>query len=50
MQGDLTQRLFALTYFPKTAGDFPTILIRTPYGRGKEVALWGGYALSELPA
>jgi putative CocE/NonD family hydrolase len=29
---------------------FPTILIRTPYGRGKEVALAGGYALSELPA
>jgi putative CocE/NonD family hydrolase len=29
---------------------FPTILIRTPYGRGKEVALGGGYALSELPA
>jgi putative CocE/NonD family hydrolase len=37
-------------YFPKTAGDFPTILIRTPYGRGKELALWGGYALGELPA
>jgi putative CocE/NonD family hydrolase len=43
-------RLFTDHYFPKTAGDFPTILIRTPYGRGKEIALWGGYALGELPA
>ena len=34
----------------RTGGDFPTILIRTPYGRGKEIALGGGYALSELPA
>ncbi|MFQ5595635.1 MAG: CocE/NonD family hydrolase [Anaerolineae bacterium] len=37
-------------YAPRSAGHFPIILIRTPYGRGKEVALWGGYALSELPA
>jgi len=43
-------RLLADHYFPKATGDFPAILIRTPYGRGKEVALWGGYALSELPA
>jgi len=42
--------LLADHYFPKATGDFPAILIRTPYGRGKEVALWGGYALSELPA
>ena len=41
-------------YFPKSpggdGGDFPTILIRTPYGRGKEVALGNGYPLAELPA
>jgi putative CocE/NonD family hydrolase len=43
-------RLLTDHYFPTAAGEFPTILIRTPYGRGKEVALWGGYALSELPA
>jgi len=43
-------RLFTDHYFPKSPGDFPTILIRTPYGRGKELALWGSYALGELPA
>ena len=43
-------RLLADHYFPRATGDFPAILIRTPYGRGREVALWGGYALSELPA
>jgi putative CocE/NonD family hydrolase len=43
-------RLLTDHFFPKAAGDFPAILIRTPYGRGKEVALWGGYALGELPA
>ena len=32
-------RLFTDHYFPNVAGDFPTILIRTPYGRGKEVGL-----------
>ncbi len=42
-------RLFTDHYFPKAAGDFPTILIRTPYGRGKEVALGGGFGLGELP-
>jgi putative CocE/NonD family hydrolase len=42
--------LYADHYFPKAGGEFPTVLIRTPYGRGKEVALFGGYALSELPA
>jgi len=36
--------------FGRPDGNFPTILIRTPYGRGREVALGGGYALSELPA
>jgi putative CocE/NonD family hydrolase len=43
-------RLYTDHYFPRAAGAWPTILIRTPYGRGKEVALAGGYALSELPA
>lgn len=43
-------RLFTDHYYPKALGEFPTILIRTPYGRGKEVALFGGYALAELPA
>jgi putative CocE/NonD family hydrolase len=37
-------------YAPKAAGDMPTVLIRTPYGRGKEVTLGNGYALGELPA
>jgi putative CocE/NonD family hydrolase len=37
-------------YAPEAEGEFPTILIRTPYGRGKELDLWGGYALAELPA
>ena len=35
---------------PKAAADFPAILIRTPYGRGKEVPLWAGYTLGELQA
>jgi putative CocE/NonD family hydrolase len=43
-------RLLTDHFFPRAAGDFPAILIRTPYGRGKEVALWGGYVLGELPA
>jgi len=43
-------RLFTDHYYPQAAGDFPTVLIRTPYGRGKELALWGGYGLGELPA
>jgi putative CocE/NonD family hydrolase len=47
-------RLFTDHYFPKTAGqgfvDVPTILIRTPYGRGKEAGLANGYPLAELPA
>jgi putative CocE/NonD family hydrolase len=43
-------RLFADHYFPRAAGDFPTILLRTPYGRGREVGLGNGYALAELPA
>jgi putative CocE/NonD family hydrolase len=43
-------RLLTDHYFPKASGSFPTILIRTPYGRGKEVALGNGYALGELPA
>lgn len=36
-------------YWPKAEGDFPTILIRTPYGRGREVFLFGGYPMAELP-
>ncbi|MFN2289873.1 MAG: CocE/NonD family hydrolase [Anaerolineae bacterium] len=43
-------QLLADHYAPRASGEFPTILIRTPYGRGKEVALGGGYALAELPA
>jgi putative CocE/NonD family hydrolase len=43
-------RLFTDHYFPQASAEFPTVLIRTPYGRGQEVALWGGYALAELPA
>ena len=43
-------RLFTDHFAPKATGDFPTILIRTPYGRGREVALGGGYGLGELPA
>jgi putative CocE/NonD family hydrolase len=43
-------QLFTDHYLPKTTGHFPTILIRTPYGRGKEAALGNGYALGELPA
>jgi putative CocE/NonD family hydrolase len=42
-------RLYADHYWPRAAGEWPTILIRTPYGRGKEVALGGGLALAELP-
>lgn len=37
-------------YFPRAAGSFPTILIRTPYGRGNEAGLGNGYPLAELPA
>jgi hypothetical protein len=37
-------------YSPRVAGSFPTILIRTPYGRGKEAGLGNGYPLAELPA
>ncbi len=43
-------RLLADHYSPKAAGDYPTVLIRTPYGRGREVALGNGYAMAELPA
>jgi putative CocE/NonD family hydrolase len=43
-------RLFSDHYAPRIAGESATILIRTPYGRGKEVFLGGGYALAELPA
>jgi putative CocE/NonD family hydrolase len=43
-------RLFTDHYIPKAAGDFPTILIRTPYGRGREAVLGSGYPLGELPA
>lgn len=37
-------------YWPKAKGDFPTVLIRTPYGRGHEVFLFGGFPMGELPA
>ncbi len=43
-------RLFSDHYYPKAAGEFPTIFIRLPYGRGKEAALWGGYPMGEMPA
>lgn len=43
-------QLFTDHYFPKVAGDFPTILMRTPYGWGREAALGSGYPLAELPA
>ena len=43
-------RLLTDHYWPKAEGHYPTILIRTPYGRGKEVFLFGGYPLGELPA
>ena len=37
-------------YAPKAAGSFPTVLIRTPYGRGQEAGLGNGYPLAEMPA
>ncbi len=43
-------RLYTDHYYPNGEGPFPTILIRTPYGRGQEAALFGGYPLSEMPA
>lgn len=43
-------RLFADHYGPRAAGVFPTILIRTPYGRGREAAFGAGLTLAELPA
>lgn len=43
-------RLLTDHFAPRADGAFPTILIRTPYGRGKEVAIGGGYGLGELPA
>jgi putative CocE/NonD family hydrolase len=43
-------RLLTDHYRPKGAVDVPTILIRTPYGRGKEATLGNGYPLAELPA
>jgi uncharacterized protein len=43
-------RLFTDHYRPKVAGDWPAILIRTPYGRGKEMALGNGLFMAELPA
>ncbi|MCO6453174.1 MAG: CocE/NonD family hydrolase [Caldilineales bacterium] len=42
-------RLFADLYSPKAEGSHPAILIRTPYGRRKEVFLGGGMAMNELP-
>lgn len=49
--------LFADHYAPQPlslskggAGPFPTILIRTPYGRGREAPFGAGFSLAELPA
>jgi len=43
-------RLLSDHYYPQAPGDYPTILIRTPYGRGREGSLGTGYPLAELPA
>lgn len=43
-------RLFADHYAPRVAGPAPTVLIRTPYGRGGESLLGAGLSLAELPA
>lgn len=43
-------RLFADHYWPRAAGPFPTILIRTPYGRSHEAPFGTGFSLAELPA
>ena len=43
-------RLFADHYRPRASGGSPTVLIRTPYGRGKEMALGNGLFMAELPA
>lgn len=43
-------RLLTDHYYPRADGEFPTILMRTPYGRGREGRLFGGYPLSEMPA
>jgi hypothetical protein len=43
-------RLFADHYVPQGAGSAPTILIRTPYGRGREMPFGAGFSLAELPA
>ena len=42
-------RLLTDHYWPKVDGEFPTILIRTAYGRGREVFMFGGYPMAELP-
>jgi hypothetical protein len=33
--------LMATHYRPQAAGSFPTVLIRSPYGRGAEAGVWG---------
>ncbi len=43
-------RLCADRYSPRAGGSFPTVLVRTPYGRSKETPLGGGFGLNELPA
>jgi putative CocE/NonD family hydrolase len=42
-------QLLADHFAPQASGDFPTVLIRTPYGRGGEVGLMG-QGLSDFPA
>jgi putative CocE/NonD family hydrolase len=43
-------RLLTDHYAPRRPGPAPTILIRTPYGRGQETRFGPGFSLAELPA
>jgi uncharacterized protein len=43
-------RLLADHYPPRGHGRAPTILIRTPYGRGGETPFGAGFSLAEFPA
>jgi uncharacterized protein len=43
-------RLLADHYAPRAPGPAPTILIRTPYGRGGETPFGAGLSLAEIPA
>ena len=44
------QQLLHDHYRPLLAEDAPTVLIRTPYGRGRERPFTTGFTLAELPA